>query len=109
VDWREYLQKAVSENPYAKYAKVSAPNEVLQVLHIEPDDHQNRHPPCPPARKNPALQQAVELAEPISWFRWKANALNLLFQEQGITGEPGRITASAVAHGERRTATRTLK
>ena len=38
----------------------------------------------------------------IPWPEWKAAALNRLFQEQGVTGEPGRITAATVRHGERR-------
>ena len=36
----------------------------------------------------------------ISWAEWKAVALNRLFQEQGVTGKPGRITAATVRHGE---------
>jgi len=35
-----------------------------------------------------------------TWAEWKANELNRLFQEQGVTGEPGRITAATVRHGE---------
>ncbi len=37
----------------------------------------------------------------MSWAEWKAAALNRLFQEQGTSGQPGRITAEAVRHGER--------
>jgi hypothetical protein len=37
----------------------------------------------------------------IAWAEWKAAALNRLFQEQGVTGKPGRITAATVRHGER--------
>jgi hypothetical protein len=36
----------------------------------------------------------------VSWCEWKAAALNRLFHEQGVTGQPGRITASTVRHGE---------
>jgi hypothetical protein len=32
----------------------------------------------------------------ISWCKWKARALNRLFLEHGLTGEPGRITAETV-------------
>ena len=35
----------------------------------------------------------------IPWAEWKAAALNRLFQEQGATGKPGRITAATVRHG----------
>ena len=33
------------------------------------------------------------------WCAWKASAPNLLFREQGTSGQPGRITAATVAHG----------
>lgn len=39
----------------------------------------------------------------LSWVEWKAAALNRLFQEQGVTGELGRITPATVRHGERKT------
>jgi len=38
----------------------------------------------------------------MSWYEWKAAALNRLFQEQGVTGQPGRIPAATVRHGERK-------
>lgn len=37
----------------------------------------------------------------LSWVEWKAQNLNRLFQGQGLTGQPGRITAETVRHGER--------
>ena len=40
--------------------------------------------------------------EGISTEERKAAALNRLFQEQGKTGQPGRITAATVRHGERK-------
>ena len=39
-------------------------------------------------------------SEGTAWAQWKAAALNKLFQEQGVTGKPGRITAATVQHGE---------
>jgi hypothetical protein len=36
------------------------------------------------------------------WADWKAAELNRLFQEQGVTGQPGGITAATILHGERR-------
>jgi hypothetical protein len=36
----------------------------------------------------------------ITWAEWKAATLNRLFQEQGATGKPGRITAATVRHGD---------
>jgi hypothetical protein len=38
----------------------------------------------------------------MSWAEWKAAALNRQFEEQGVTGEPSRITAATALHGERR-------
>jgi hypothetical protein len=35
----------------------------------------------------------------VEWAAWKAAALNRIFQEQGITAQPGRITAPTVRHG----------
>jgi hypothetical protein len=40
-------------------------------------------------------------ADGVPWAEWKAAALNRLFQEQGATGMPGRITPATVRHGER--------
>jgi hypothetical protein len=37
----------------------------------------------------------------MDWAEWKAAALNRIFQEQGVTGQPGGITAATVRHGER--------
>jgi len=39
-----------------------------------------------------------------SWADWKAEALNRLFQEQGCTGQRGRITPATARHGQGRTA-----
>jgi hypothetical protein len=36
----------------------------------------------------------------LDWCEWKARMLNRLFQEQGVTGQPGRITGATVRHGE---------
>jgi hypothetical protein len=46
------------------------------------------------ASEGPEHERAVPSAE------WKAAALNRLFQEQGLTRQPGRITAATVRHGE---------
>jgi hypothetical protein len=44
----------------------------------------------------------MDTLEGIPWAEWKAAALNRLFQEQGVTGQLGRITAETVRHGERK-------
>lgn len=54
--------------------------------------HPNAEPvpaPIPPERE-----------EGMPWPEWKAAELNRLFQEQGATGQPGRVTAATVQHGE---------
>jgi hypothetical protein len=38
----------------------------------------------------------------MSPYEWKAATLNQLFLEQGISGQPGRITAETVRDGERK-------
>jgi hypothetical protein len=40
--------------------------------------------------------------EGVSPAEWKAASLNRLFEEQGVRGEPGRITTATVRHGERK-------
>jgi hypothetical protein len=42
-------------------------------------------------------------SEGMSPEEWKAATLNRLFHEQGVTGQPGKITAATVRHGERKT------
>jgi hypothetical protein len=36
----------------------------------------------------------------VPWAEWKATSLNKLFQDQGVTGQPGKITAATVRHCE---------
>lgn len=36
----------------------------------------------------------------VRWAEWKARGLNRFFQEQDVTGQPNRITATTVEHGE---------
>jgi hypothetical protein len=46
------------------------------------------------------LQEMGWCSKANSWAEWKAAGLNRLFQEQGVTGRPGRITAATILHGE---------
>jgi hypothetical protein len=39
----------------------------------------------------------------IPWAEWKAQSLNKLFQDQGALGQPAKITAAVVRHGDRKT------
>jgi hypothetical protein len=43
-----------------------------------------------------ALNDAGEDSKAIPWAEWKADTLNRLFQEQGLTGRTGRITAATI-------------
>jgi hypothetical protein len=54
---------------------------------------------------NTPLSRMGWCSKGIPWAEWKAAALNRLFQEQGATGKPGRITAATVRHGERKAGT----
>lgn len=66
-----------------------------QVVHLEdrrvPDKYRQHRPPGP---KGETASQA--------WAEWKAGMLNRLFERQGATGQPGRITAGTVRHSERK-------
>ena len=54
-----------------------------------------------PLEAIPNIAEAVSESEHgVPWADWKAAALNRLFQEQGVTGQPGRITAATIRHGE---------
>ena len=40
----------------------------------------------------------------MSWCEWKAAALNRLFLEQGVTGQPGRISPDTIRQAEQKQA-----
>ena len=63
-----------------------------------------QHPAEPWKVRDRILNQVGWCSKGIPWAEWKAAALNRLFQEQGATGKPGRITAATVRHGERKAA-----
>ncbi len=56
------------------------------------------NPPVIPSELLSDRDDEHELGVP--WCEWKAAMLNRLFREQGVTGQPGRITAATVRHGE---------
>lgn len=60
-----------------------------------------RQPREPWKVRDRMLQEMGWAAETASWAQWKAAELNRLFHQQGVTGQPGRITAATVLHGER--------
>ena len=62
-----------------------------------------QHPADPWKVRDRMLNEMGWCSKGIPWAEWKAAALNRLFQEQGVTRKPGRITAATVRHGERKT------
>lgn len=61
-----------------------------------------RHPAEPWGVRDRMLNEMGWCSKGIPWAEWKAAALNRLFQEQGVTGRPGRIMAATVRHSERK-------
>jgi hypothetical protein len=51
---------------------------------------------------DPDPMQYPDPMDGISSAEWKAMSLNRLFQEQGVTGKPGLITAATIRHGQRK-------
>jgi len=60
-----------------------------------------KHPEEPWKVRDRMLQEMGWCSAAASWAEWKASALNHLFQQQGVTGRLGHITAATVSHGER--------
>jgi hypothetical protein len=59
-------------------------------------------PSEPWAVRDRMLEEMGWSPDGIPWAEWKAAMLNELFFEQGVLGQPGKITAPTVMHGERR-------
>jgi len=96
MNWREILSISISEVAYAKAAKAPGEpecNPLLQLLHTGSSESS--------IPNRATLDQVSPDAAGIPWAEWKAAALNRLFQEHGTSGQPGRITAETVRHGER--------
>jgi hypothetical protein len=68
------------------------PANVLAAMEQEP--HQ------PWAVRDRILKEMGWSPDSIPWAEWQAQSLNKLFLEQGVLGQPGKITAAAVRHGE---------
>jgi hypothetical protein len=64
------------------------------VKRITPSEHAS-----PPRAADCETERKLAIAG-VGWAEWKAATLNRLFQEQGITGQSGGITAKTVRHGE---------
>jgi len=60
-----------------------------------------QHPAEPWKVRDRMLNEMGWCSKGTPWAEWKAAALNRLFQEQGVSRKPGRITAATVRHGER--------
>jgi hypothetical protein len=59
-----------------------------------------RRPAEPSKVRDRMLNEMGWCSKGTPWAEWKAAALNRLFQEQGVTGKPGRFTAATVLGGE---------
>jgi len=97
MNWREILNVSISEVGYAKDAKAPGGPEsipLLQLLHTGSSESSIPN-------QVTGLDYVSPDAAGIPWAEWKAAALNRLFQEHGTSGQPGRITAETVRHGER--------
>ena len=60
-----------------------------------------QHPSVPWMIRNQMLKEIGWTAKATSRTEWKAEQLNSLFQQHGVTGQSSRITAATVLHGER--------
>jgi hypothetical protein len=59
-----------------------------------------KHPKEPWIIRDRMLEEMNWSPNGIPWAGWKAASLNRLLLEQGVTGQPGRIKAGTVEHGE---------
>lgn len=91
LDWQPKAQ-IFSESPKGEPTKRTKPG-FDGFVGATPAHSQKIEPEPDPLPANPVG---------IPWADWQAARLNRLFAEQGRTREPGRITADAVRHGERR-------
>ncbi len=104
VNWRALLPKSTTEHLYAKHAKPPEPNTFVGVLHTEPPKVEGAPeqtvsaPAVPEVIRSPIHALSCHA---LSWAEWKTEMLNQLFQEQGRSGQRGRITPTTVRHGER--------
>jgi len=48
---------------------------------------------APPSRE---IRSGEPIERAVPWAEWKAAQLNQVFEQQGVTGKPGRITADTV-------------
>jgi hypothetical protein len=60
-----------------------------------------RHPAEPWKVRDQMSSEMGWCTKGTPWAEWKAANLNRLFRDSGAMGQPGRITAETVRHGER--------
>jgi hypothetical protein len=94
MSWRDKLQIAYLES---RDKSDRSPTFVTSVTGFgNPTDELSADVVLPPDQS----PVTTEADRGIPWAEWKAEALNRLFREQGIIGQPGRITAATIRHGE---------
>jgi hypothetical protein len=59
-----------------------------------------KHPVEPWKVRDQMLEEMGWSPNGVPWAEWKAQSLNQLFKDQGVLGQPGRIKAATVQHGE---------
>ena len=110
---RSEIRKEVGMADYLEVARRTlAAMAAEQGMSDTPEASSGPQEPNPPVTKWPLGEVAADVEQRcsvpqaslseiwIDWCQWKATWLNRLFQEQGLTKQPGGITAAAVRHGE---------
>jgi hypothetical protein len=106
LDWQP-KDAITADSPQSEPTKPSKPGFVGFVGSFPDDPPKIVAPEEAPAegqgpyRFEAAVDSPTAPERVMSWAEWKAAALNRLFLEQGTLGQPGRITAETVLHGER--------
>lgn len=94
MSWRDKLQVAYLES---RDKSDRSPTFATSVTNsVNQTDALSSDVPRPPDQSEVA--NGADRGTP--WAEWRAAALNQLFKEQGVTGQPGRITAATIRHSE---------
>lgn len=97
--WLDWIPRAGESCAQDDPSKPSKPGSVGFVGSTVAETSEIGAPPC-----GAILSPVKSKDEPVGvpWAEWKAAELNSLFQQQGLTGELGRITPATIRDGERK-------
>jgi hypothetical protein len=107
LDWNP-TERILADLPQTEPTKPSQPGFVgfvgsLSVTPAEIADSSNEDTGSSPKRVakpiGSVVDSAIQRERVMSWYAWKAAALNRMFLEQGAAGQSGRITAGTIEHG----------